>query len=129
MGTGVVVAAAIALNFPGLEDRTHFRVGAFIAFLPWLVVQVIRSNLRVARSVLSPGLRIAPTFVSRPPDVAGDRALTLLGACTTLTPGTLTVDIDQNETFVHALDRHSARDVEQGIMGERVAKVFEEASS
>jgi multicomponent Na+:H+ antiporter subunit E len=129
MGTGVVVAAAIAFNFPAMKDRTRFRAGRFLLFLPWLVVQVIRSNLRVARSVLSPQLRIAPTFVSRSPDVVGDRALTLLGACTTLTPGTLTVDIDANETFVHALDHHSARDVETGVMSERVARVFEDPGS
>lgn len=126
LGAGIVVASAIALNFPGWKDRTRFHFGRFILFIPWLAVQVIKSNLRVARSVLSPRLAIAPTFVSRRPDVAGDRGLTLLGASTTLTPGTLTVDIDEHEMFVHALDSRSARDVERGIMAGRVATVFVE---
>lgn len=126
LGAGILVATAIALNFPGWKDRTRFRFGRFLLYIPWLAGQVIKSNLRVARSVLSPRLRIAPTFVSRRPDVAGDRALTMLGASTTLTPGTLTVDIDEHEMFVHALDSSSARDVEKGIIAGRVASVFED---
>jgi multicomponent Na+:H+ antiporter subunit E len=128
LGSGILVAAAIALNFPGYTDRARFRLGRFVLYLPWLAVQVIKSNLRVARSVLSPRLAIAPTFISREPAVVGDRALTLLGASTTLTPGTLTVDIDDHEMFVHALDRRSAHDVETGVIAERVATVFEEPS-
>jgi multicomponent Na+:H+ antiporter subunit E len=129
LGAGVVVSIAIATNFPAWEDRTRFRFGRFLAFIPWLAVQVIKSNLRVARSVLTPGLDIAPTFISRRPDVGGDRGLTLLGASTTLTPGTLTVDIDEHEMFVHALDHRSARDVETGVIAKRVAAVFEEPVS
>ncbi len=128
-GTGVVVAIGIALNMPVLHDPTRFRLGRFLLYCPWLVVQVIRSNLRVARSVLSPRLRIAPTFVSRRPDVSGDRALTLLGASTTLTPGTLTVDIGEHEMFVHALDTESARDVEDGVIASRVVDIFVAPSS
>jgi multicomponent Na+:H+ antiporter subunit E len=129
LGAGILVSAAIALNFPGWDDHARFHLGRFLLFIPWLAVQVIKSNLRVARSVLSPRLAIAPTFISRRPDVEGDRGLTLLGASTTLTPGTLTVDIDEHEMFVHALDRRSARDVESGIMADRVATVFEARSS
>jgi multicomponent Na+:H+ antiporter subunit E len=128
-GTGVLVALGLALNFTGWEDRTRFRATRFILYLPWLAVQVIKSNLRVARAVLSPNMDISPTFISRRPDVVGDRALTTLGASTTLTPGTLTVDVSQHELFIHALDRHSARDVEEGVIAERVARVFEEPST
>lgn len=124
-GAGVIVAIGIAANMPVPDDATRFRPGRFLLYCPWLMVQVIRSNLRVARSVLSPRLDIAPTFVSRRPDVTGDRALTLLGASITLTPGTLTVDIGDHEVFVHALDTQSAQDVEDGIMARRVVDIFE----
>jgi len=124
-GSGVVVAIAIAVNMPVLDDATRFRPARFLLYCPWLMVQVIRSNLRVARAVLSPKLDIAPTFISSRPDVMGDRALTLLGASITLTPGTLTVDISDHEMFVHALDRDSAQDVEDAIMARRVVDIFE----
>jgi multicomponent Na+:H+ antiporter subunit E len=128
-GTGVAVAIGIAANFPGWQDPTRFRPLAFLLYLPWLAVQVVKSNLRVARGVLSPRLDIAPTFISRRPDVVGERALTTLGASVTLTPGTLTVDVSEHEIFVHALDIRSARDVEEGVIARRVASVFEDPAS
>jgi multicomponent Na+:H+ antiporter subunit E len=125
-GAGVVLSVAIALNFPAIADRTTFRLIAFLLYLPWLAVQVVKSNLRVARAVLNPRMDIAPTFISRRPDVVGDRALTLLGASTTLTPGTLTVEVSQHEVFIHALDKRSVRDIEAGMIEKRVGGVFEE---
>lgn len=128
-GSGVVVALAIALNFRGWGDRLRFRPLRGAMFLPWLGGQVIVSNLRVARAVLSRRLEIAPTFISATPHVRGSRALTLLGASITLTPGTLTVDVGEDEIFVHALDRRSTRDIEEGIMARHVAPLFDEASA
>jgi multicomponent Na+:H+ antiporter subunit E len=126
LGTGVLVSLGLALNFKGWDDGTRFRPLRFLAYLPWLAVQIVKSNLRVARGVLSPRLDISPTFISRRPDVSGDRGLTTLGASTTLTPGTLTVDVSPHELFIHALDIRSAKDVEEGVIAERVARVFEE---
>jgi multicomponent Na+:H+ antiporter subunit E len=128
-GTGVVTAIVIAITFRGVPDTTRVHIGRLVLFLPWLLGQIILSNLRVARSVLSPRMPIRPTFISQPPGVTGDRALTLLGASVTLTPGTLTVDIRQNEIFVHALDSHSAQDMRDGLMAARVARIFEEPES
>lgn len=125
VGLGVVAALGIAANFTGWEDRARFRPLRFFLYIPWLMVQVIRSNLRVARAVLSRRMDIAPTFISRRPDVVGDRALTVLGASMTLTPGTLTVDVGDHEIFIHALDNRSARDVDEGFIAQRVAEVFE----
>jgi multicomponent Na+:H+ antiporter subunit E len=125
-GTGVVAAVVIAFTFRGVPDTTRVNAGRMLAFLPWLLLQIIISNLRVARSVLSPRMPIRPTFISHEPGVVGDRALTLLGASVTLTPGTLTVDIRPDEIFVHALDAQSAHDMREGVMAARVERIFEE---
>lgn len=124
-GTGVVTAVVLAATYTGVADRCRFRPGRFALFLPWLLVQVVISNLRVARLVFSRRMAIRPTFISQPPGVVGDRALTVLGSSVTLTPGTLTVDIDGDEIFVHALDAQSARDMRDERMSRRVARVFE----
>jgi multicomponent Na+:H+ antiporter subunit E len=128
-GSGVVVAVAVALNMPGWDDAARFRPLRFVLFIPWLAVQVIKSNLRVARAVLNPRLSISPTFISHEPEIHGDRGLTLLGASITLTPGTLTVDIGEHDMFVHALDVHSAEDIEAGVMAGQVARVFQDPAA
>lgn len=128
-GSGVVVAVVVAYNFRDWGDRLRFRPLRFLLFIPWLAGQVIRSNLRVARAVLSRRLDIAPTFISAVPHVRGSRALTLLGASITLTPGTLTVDVGEDEIFVHALDRSSTADIERGVMARHVAPLFDDGAA
>jgi multicomponent Na+:H+ antiporter subunit E len=125
-GTGVVTSIAIAVTYQVVPDTTRFHLGRFLLYVPWLGWQILISNLRVAKVVLDPRMPIRPTFVSQPPGVRGDRALTLLGMSVTLTPGTLTVDIRPDEIFVHALDAQSAQDMRDGMMAERVVEVFEE---
>jgi multicomponent Na+:H+ antiporter subunit E len=123
-GTGVVAALLIAFNTRAVTDPSHWRLGRFLLYLPWIIGQIVLSNLRVARLVFSPRMPIQPQFILKPPEVVGARALTTLGLSTTLTPGTLTVDIDGEEMFVHALDAQSAQDVREGVIPRRVARVF-----
>lgn len=125
-GVGVLTALAIALVYVPVADHTGFRLLRFAAYVPWLVWQIVLSNLRVARMVLMREMPISPAFVSVKPNVAGPRALTLLGVSITLTPGTLTVEVGEDEVFVHALDRASAQDVRDGVMARRVAEIFPE---
>lgn len=123
-GAGVVTALVISAGTLPVEDRTTFRAGRFLAYVPWLVGQIVVSNLRVARVVLSRRMPIAPAFIAQAPGVTGPRALTLLGFSITLTPGTLTVDVGEEQIFVHALDEASARDVRDGVAARRVVEVF-----
>jgi multicomponent Na+:H+ antiporter subunit E len=80
----------------------------------------------VARVVFSRSMPIRPTFISQPPGAIGERALTMLAAATTLTPGTLTVDVSRDEIFVHALDAKSAQDTRDHLMAHEVVRVFTE---
>jgi multicomponent Na+:H+ antiporter subunit E len=125
-GTGVLTALVIAATYRPVADCTVWKVGRFFLYVPWLIGQIVLSNLRVARIVLSPRMPISPTFVRLRPEVLGPRALTLLGSSITLTPGTLTIDVDGDEIFVHALDTASAQDVQNRIIEQRVAAVFPE---
>jgi len=128
LGAGVVTALVIAATYRPVEDGTVWKFGRFAAYAPWLIGQIVLSNLRVARIVLSRDMPISPAFVRLRPEVTGPRALTLLGSSVTLTPGTLTIDVDADEIFVHALDAASAQDVRDRTIERRVAAIFPERS-
>lgn len=123
-GAGVLAAATIAATLRPMVDGTAFGPLRFLAFLPWLIVQIVLSNLRVARMVLRRRMPVAPVFLRETPGVRGTRALAMLGASITLTPGTLTLDVGEDEIFVHALDAASARDVREKAVARRLASVF-----
>jgi len=61
----------------------------------------------------------------RPP-LSGDLAQTLLGNSITLTPGTITLDIEGDEFVVHALTARAGTDLVEGSMAARVKAVFSE---
>jgi multicomponent Na+:H+ antiporter subunit E len=124
---GATASLLIALEvFPWTSQRS-FPVIRFLMFVPWQLWQVFLSNLRVARVVVSRRAEIEPQFIRVRPGVEGERALAVLGSAVTLTPGTLTVEIDAKTMLVHALDARSARDIREQVMSKRVAGVFERA--
>jgi len=128
VGWGVVGSAVVAwLAFRARPSV--FPVFRFLAFIPWELGQILISNLRVAKAVLQKDCPIQPRLLRRDPGLSDHRALTLLGASITLTPGTLTVDIDEGQMIVHALDDASAQDIHEGVMAERVRRVFQEPAS
>ncbi len=119
---GALLIAAVV--FPWGADRS-FPVLRFLMFAPWHLWQVVVSNLRVAKVSLSRQAAIEPRFLRVDPGLGNEgRALTMLGSAVTLTPGTLTVEIEPGSMLVHSLDSASSRDIEEGTMARRVKKVF-----
>ena len=124
LGFGAAGSLLIAAAFFPWQSSRYFPAVNFAVFVPWHLGQVLASNLRVARLALSPGCPIAPQLIVRPPEVEGDRAMTTLGSAITLTPGTLTIRMEQGEMIVHALDPDSTADIAARTMERRVAAVF-----
>jgi multicomponent K+:H+ antiporter subunit E len=89
------------------EGRVRRRIGA-IARLFWLVfVDIVRSNLAVARIVLQPGVRGRTAgFLTLPLEVRHPGALATLACIITATPGTswARYDAARNTLTIHVLD-------------------------
>lgn len=124
VGCGVASSLAVAVLTNRWLDARAFPVGRFLLFIPWQLWQILISNLRLVKLVLSPGLPLKPRLLRRSPGTSDNRALTLLGCSITLTPGTLTIDIKEDCMIVHSLDDGSHEDLNQNIMADRVADVF-----
>lgn len=129
LGLGVFCAALVAffsydLLLPNVPSPNKLlKVGRFIAYLPWLLYQVVVANLHVVYLVLFPG-KIQPQIVRFKAGLGTDLSKATLGNSITLTPGTITLDIDGDEFYVHALSDGLASDLLTGEMERRVAHVF-----
>jgi len=66
--------------------------------------QLIRSNLDIARRVLSPSLPINPGIVRVETQLQSTMGKLILANSITLTPGTLTLDVIGNSLYVHWVD-------------------------
>lgn len=78
----------------------------FLDLLVEFTRQIIQQNISLSLRVLRPSLPIRPGIVAVPTRLRGDVNLTLLGSLMTLTPDTVTVDIDQTRglMYVHWID-------------------------
>lgn len=91
-------------------------------YAAWLGVQIIRSNLDVVTRLLRGRAAISPRTVfidTRTHDPLGQA---ILANSITLTPGTVTIGLEDGEAVVHALTREGAADIEAGTMAGRVAR-------
>jgi multicomponent Na+:H+ antiporter subunit E len=93
---------------------------AVLLYFPWLVVEIVKANIDVARRVLSPDLRISPKLFTTPASQQSDLGLAIYANSITLTPGTVAVDLEPGEIVVHALSQEGAEDVLAGEMDRRV---------
>ncbi|RMG18191.1 MAG: hypothetical protein D6729_07330 [Deltaproteobacteria bacterium] len=97
-------------------------------YLPWLALEIVKANLQVLQLVLGPRGLLQPRLVRYRPRLKSEVALVTFANSITLTPGTVTVDIEEDGTFVvHAIDAATAAGLESGEMEERIAAVFREA--
>ncbi len=115
-----------------LFKRKEFKVSdiveayRFIMYIPWLIYQIILSNIHIAKIVLKPDMPIDPQVVRYKTRLTKDISIVTFANSIILTPGTITADIIDNELYVHCLDKRVADDLMTGEMEERVARVFGE---
>lgn len=128
IGLGVLSAALVTwLNrHDEIVSNVVRAVPGLVAYTPWLLAQIVQSNLQVARLVLDPRLPIDPVVVRYRTAMRQDLAVATLANSITLTPGTVTIDIAGDELVVHALTPDTAAGVVSGEMARRVARVYGE---
>lgn len=99
----------------------------FIAYIPWLLQQILLANIHVASLVLRRRMPIDPQVVKFKTKLETDISSVVLANSITLTPGTITMDIQDGVFYVHALSRKVAEELNAGEMEDRVAHIFMEA--
>jgi multicomponent K+:H+ antiporter subunit E len=107
-GVALAFAGGKALALLQVPSARVRRRAISIALIFWMVfVDIVRSNIAVARIVLNPGLRGRTAgFIAMPLEVRHPGALAVLACIITATPGTswARYDAARNVLFIHVLD-------------------------
>ncbi len=123
ISTTAVVAIAVRMEVVDRESLPLHLTWRIIRYWPWLVWEIVKANLVVTRQVLSPSLPISPTLIKVTARQKTALCQVIFANSITLTPGTISIDLDQGMITVHALTAAAAADVEDGAMNRRVAAV------
>ena len=129
---GILSSALVALLSTDIlmhDTRKNDRLAiAFrlLSYIPWLLYQIVLSTLHVTFLALHPKMKdqIDPTIVTFKTKLQGSIAQVALANSITLTPGTITIRIEDGVFYVHAISRKAAAGL-PGEMEERLARVFE----
>ncbi len=106
---GVLVAAVVSLlSYSGLSFFTELRwsPAALVAgfkYYGYFFRELLISNLQMARIVLSPSLPISPAIVKVRTRLKSRMGRLMLANSITLTPGTMTVDMDGEYLYIHCV--------------------------
>ena len=125
ISTGIVTKFTYDMVYVS-ETGHHnvIKIIRFFIYLPWILYQIILANFDVAKKALSPTMPIDPDFVTFNSFLQGDLSKTVLANSITLTPGTVTVDIDGDEFLIHAISKEAGDDLLEGTMERNVAHIF-----
>jgi multicomponent K+:H+ antiporter subunit E len=107
----ILLGCVLAVGIPHLAPRRHTAPlsikapARFIAYIGLVLADMIRANFTVARQVLGRNSALKPHFFDVPLDLTHPIAISLFAGTITLTPGTVSCEIDASNQFlrVHAL--------------------------
>jgi multicomponent Na+:H+ antiporter subunit E len=115
------------LLFYGDDNQSWVRgLWGFITYVPWLFYQIIIANMQVAYVVLHPRMfeLIDPHVIRFKTKLKRPISKVIFAQSITLTPGTITVSIHDDEFSVYALTRNASESL-PGEMETRVARALE----
>ena len=78
-----------------------------IIYLPYFLFWCLQANVDVALRVIHPDLLIRPGIIKVRTTLRTEMAKTFLANSITLTPGTLVVDIDGQDLYIHWINIHT----------------------
>ena len=97
------------------EKRFFKKLPLAIEYIAILLTEIIKANLVVLKILFTPGRRIKPVLVHFPAPLKKEIYKVILADSITLTPGTITVRMNEDGYLVHCLDESLAEGLNDGV--------------
>ena len=120
----ILVTVLLTLRLTGIDRDTspYLRIFGLFGYWVWLVGQVAKANWTVIKACLRADLDINPALIKVKTVCKSDLAKTVFANSITLTPGTVTVDVDEDVFLVHGLYEDDAQPENFTEMDRRAAR-------
>ncbi len=124
LGAASVLLVVFIAHSKDISDReghpVHLVLRAAV-YWPWLLKEIVVANIDVARAILRSPMAIAPTVFTVTGSQTSELGRVIYANSITLTPGTVTIALEDDRLTVHALTAAGLEGVESGEMDCRVA--------
>lgn len=88
----------------------------WMRYLAILVHEIMKANIQVAVIVLQPKIKLSQGYFYYKPKLKTDFAKMIFANSITLTPGTITVDYEEDQMIIHYLTEANTLDLENSNM-------------
>lgn len=116
----LVVFIALRKEVTDPEGHPIHMILRLLVYWPWLVKEIVVANVDVAKAILRSPMAIDPTVFTVRGTQKSELARVIYANSITLTPGTVTVDLEEDLLTIHALTKAGLEGVESGQMNRRV---------
>ena len=97
------------------EKKNVRKVFWFLGYIAVLIKEILMANLQAIRLILSEKEEVRPVLVHFETDLKTEAGKVLLANSITLTPGTITVELEDSGYVVHCLDEKLAPGMDQSV--------------
>lgn len=130
---GAVIAVAIFaftckfMDYSIEKEKKNLKKSfQFLHYIVVLVKEILMANVQTIKMILSEKEEVKPTLVDFKTDIKSETGKVLLANSITLTPGTITVELDDSGYVVHCLDESMAGEMDESVFVELIRKLEKE---
>lgn len=124
MSVILVTVISLRMNLIAYEQPEVFlQIIKYIPYCFWLIVEILKSNIDVCKRILNPALPISPSLITVKSSQHSDLAKVAYANSITLTPGTISIDVEGDNIKVHSLSDVGVEGLATGEMDMRISKV------
>ncbi len=126
LSCALVVVLCRRMDIIDPEGHPNHLFLGLLLYIPWLLWEICKSNIDIARRILDPKLPISPSVVRIKTSQKTHLGQVIYANSITLTPGTVSVEVEEGEIIVHALTSETAAALLEGSMDRRVTRLEDE---
>lgn len=122
-GISILLVLAMTARMKVMDNETapYLTLPQTLVYFVWLFIEIIKANVEVVKAVLKPDMVVSPTLTKIPLTQEHDISKVMFANSITLTPGTVSVLIEEDHILVHALLSDMSAPEDFAEMGERAA--------
>jgi len=123
-----IVIVAITHRMDTIDNETYPAHMNLLLLRFWLFLarEVVIANIDVVKRIFRPGKNISPQLFELPLTLKSDVSRVIYANAITLTPGTVSANLDKKTVTVHTLSIEAAQDLSSGRMASAVPEDYEE---
>lgn len=91
--------------------------------------RIFLAAIHISKVILNPQLPLKAGFIHHKTKLKSDAEKVIFANSITLTPGTITAEVNGDEFVIHQMDDDSAGDILTGLMEDHIQKIFPERKS